>query len=654
MGSNLLSICRYFDEGKIMYFSGLRRAIQDVEEKMFYDIALLFLQSEGYKDLSIIDGAGDGGRDVLCSRTDIRIQLSVRKDWTIKVNDEADATCAAGKRHLIYITNRPIRDVDLALFRNDKYRQKGEVDLTVFDLNRVSTSLSAPGVIKAAYERLGYLVQGRIAASPKEIALSNLLLFSNEAKGLRQDVIESNVRAFLYKNPSAKNGDILAGVVKSLPGVDIEHDSKNALERLACKGDVVVCAGCYKLSGSARKLIEAAEEDYLQSTSHDLGSIAEKYRLSREDARRVIEMALDISAREGALNGDGIQEEALAGFISNHNLVRRKNELYEDLSRLSVARVSQYGKTLDHIFSTNTFDIYRALGRTTDVKMLLDSSVAMPLLFGLCFGSVRSRYSIGAAALQQLCASHKIAMAVPRCYVNEIVFHGKEALEYVQTYSDLNEITKEILKSSNNSYISHYSHLRDRKELADDYTLKDFLSHFGLAGGATPRKVENKIESILEEFGVEIISAGRWDSDIRQEIADGKPASPSILIDHDASVCTFLKNSVDEGFIFATWDRVMVGVVEGKSRIFASSPSKIADFLPMASASDIESNQSFNLLGSLLYCDERRVSALAARVEKIESAEKAYEFQSLAAIARGEAVDEDSQGNAPNDDSYKG
>eukprot|EP01133_Synstelium_polycarpum_P022346 gene22346-26803_t len=622
-----------------MYFSGLRRAIQDVEEKKFYDIALLFLQHEGYKELSIIDGTGDGGRDVTCSREDLRIQLSIRKDWENKINSEADATRAAGKRHIFYITNRVIRDTELASFRNNKYKQKGEVDLTVVDLNRIATSLSAPGVIKAAYEKLGYLIQGKIDATAKEIAISNLLLFSNEARDLRQDVVESNIRAFIFKNPLAKDDQLVSEVAILLPGIDAEHDTRGALSRLVAKGDVVSVNGSLSLSPQAFELMKVAEEDYIQSINHETETISRKYSLSLPDTRKLIELALEVSAREGALNGDGIQETSLLDFLSNNGLSRRKDALYEDLSRLSVARVSQYGKTLDHIFSTNTFDIYRALGRTTQVRMMLDSSVAMPLMFGLCFGSVKSRFSIAAAALHELCRSHNISIVVPRCYVNEIVFHGKEALEFCNTYGALNEVNRAALKASSNSYLSHYSHLRDKGEFHEDYSLKDFLAHFGLSGNALPRKVENTVENILEGFGIEIISVGRWEPDIREEIANEKPGGPTILIDHDASVCTFLKNSVEEGFIFSTWDRVMVQIVEGKSRIFASSPAKVADFLSMASSSEVESVQSFSLLGSLLYCDERKAAALAAKIEKIESAEKAYEFQSLATAARNNGTE---------------
>jgi hypothetical protein len=638
-----------------MYFSGLRRAIQDIEEKKFYDVALLFLQGEGYKGLSIIDGTGDGGRDVSCSRTDLRIQLSVRKDWENKINDEAAATRSAGKRHLIYITNRLIRDVELAAFKSGKYKQKGEVDLSVYDLNRIATSLSAPGMMKAAYEKLGYLVQGKVTASPKEIAISNLLLFSNEAKDLRQDIIESNLRAYIYKNPSNAADAVIGAVSSQLPGIDREHDTKTSLSRLLSKGEVISNNNIISLSSAVNDTMAAAEEEYLQAISHDISSISKKYDISREESRQVIEVALEIAAREGPLNGDGQHEILLADFISNHNLARKKEQLYEDLSKLSIARVKRYGKTLDHIFSTNTFDIYRSLGRTTNVGMLLDSSVAMPLMFGLCFGSVKSRYSIGAAALHQMCHDHGIKIVIPRCYVNEMIFHGKEAIAYAGTYKALNDENRVVLKSSSNSYLSHYSHLRDKDELPESYTLSDFLAHFGLTANTATRKIENALENILDDFGVEIISAGRWEPDIRQEISDGKPSSPTILIDHDASVCTFLKNSTDEGYIFATWDKVMIGIVEGRSRIFADTPANVADFLSMASGSEVEATQSFSLLGSLLYCDEKKAAALAEKIEKIESAEKAFEYQRLAVEARSKTKQDgaDHESTA-NDHVYKG
>ena len=53
-----------------MYYPVLRNGIQSAEEKMFYNIAIMYLKVLGYKNVSIVDGSGDGGRDVICSRAD--------------------------------------------------------------------------------------------------------------------------------------------------------------------------------------------------------------------------------------------------------------------------------------------------------------------------------------------------------------------------------------------------------------------------------------------------------------------------------------------------------------------------------------------------------------------------------------------------------
>src|SRR4051812_20640099 len=150
-----------------MYFPALKKAIQNLEEKGFYDIALMYLEQLGYRELGIVDGTGDGGRDVVCSRDDLRIQLSVRRDWDRKINDEATTARRQGKRHLIYVTNRVISPENEQEFRGIKYSQKGEVDLSIQDLNRIATTLARPGVIRQAYESLGMSVPVELSATPR-------------------------------------------------------------------------------------------------------------------------------------------------------------------------------------------------------------------------------------------------------------------------------------------------------------------------------------------------------------------------------------------------------------------------------------------------------------------------------------------------------
>jgi hypothetical protein len=155
-----------------LYLPAIKTAIQNLEEKRFYSVALMYLEQLGYRELSVVDGSGDGGRDVICSRDDLRIQLSVRKDWERKINEEALNTLDAGKRHLIFITNRIISPEAEQGFLDSGYKPKGSVDLTIADLRRITTALTRPGVIRRAYEMLGMAVPTELRAEPKDIAIS--------------------------------------------------------------------------------------------------------------------------------------------------------------------------------------------------------------------------------------------------------------------------------------------------------------------------------------------------------------------------------------------------------------------------------------------------------------------------------------------------
>ena len=127
----------------------------------------MYLERLGYKELSVVDGTGDGGRDVTCSRDDLRIQLSVRKDWDRKINEEAANTKSAGLRHLIFVTNRIISPADEQDFFERTYGYKGEVEVSIADLRRIATVLTRPGVINRSYEMLGMAVPNEVHADPR-------------------------------------------------------------------------------------------------------------------------------------------------------------------------------------------------------------------------------------------------------------------------------------------------------------------------------------------------------------------------------------------------------------------------------------------------------------------------------------------------------
>lgn len=619
-----------------MYLPAIKTAIQNLEEKKFYGVALMYLERLGYKELSVVDGTGDGGRDVTCSRDDLRIQLSVRKDWQKKINEEAANTKNAGRRHLIYVTNRIINPTAEQDFFEHTYAYKGEVEVSIADLRRITTVLTRPGVINRSYELLGMAVPDEVHADPKEIAVSSVLLFSAEARELREEIVEANVRAQLLRQPGMSEKAVKDALINILPGPNVERDASAALSRLRTAKRISGPASAVELAPEVREMMEAAEAELLAARMADIASLVEVTGLNEDGAGELLDIALELLIRSRDLNGAGPAEEQLRNFLASHQLSRRRAKIYDALAATSSARIRQHGQTLDRIFSTNSFDIYRALGRRTNVQLVLDASVAMPVLFGLSFGSSRSRYGVSALALRDACIAHGISMVVPNAYLNEMAYHGLVgALDRLEIYDALPKEAQTSLKASGNAYLSHFAHISETlKAQGEDLTLKEFLEHFGIVGGRPLYKVENRIRTLLDGFGIKVIEDKRYDQQVRNRIVEEKPHEYSKIVDHDAIVVTMLKNDNNKGFVFATWDKVLIDLVQDLTRVYADTPARVVDFLSMAGGQEFEREESFELLSTLLHIDERPAAKLASLIDKIASVDMAYKLDRIVTEAR--------------------
>jgi hypothetical protein len=622
-----------------MYYSGLYKTIRDLEEKKFYDISLLFLSSKGYPDLEIIDGTGDGGRDVKSSWEHLRIQLSVRKDWENKINHEAKLSNESGIKHFIYVTNRRIKDHEREAFLQDKFKFKGEVEISIFDLAAISTSLSLPGTIDSVNQILGRPIAGKIDATPKEIAISNTLLFSNEARELKDEVLENCILANIFSQNGISESELIERVSRDLGNMALNVQLIKAIQRLKSKGNVKDNDGGFFLSKEVEERLALARDDFEQAKLKDINDLMQEFSLEKNDAESLIKIALEILSRKETYDGDEPFSVQLQEFVARHGLQKRRVRLYESLSKLTTAHVTAYGDAISHILSTNTYDIFRSLGRSSSITAILDSSVAMPMLFGLSFSAVKSRYGIGASALNELCQAHKFKLAVPKPYLNEMASHGLKAFEYVDIYNIIGDESRSVLKASGNAYVSHYGHIRDDQLPGSDMSIGEFLAYFGVQKGASLAKIERRIEQLLSALDIEVLAMPRWKPELRTAITELKVKEVPIIIDHDASVLTMLSDTTDEGYIFATWDKHLTELVELKSRVYADTPSRVVDFLSMASGSEFEIEQTVSLLDSLVYCDERKAEALARKIEAIRSSETAFQLQKFTDEARGKALD---------------
>ncbi|WP_183077566.1 restriction endonuclease [Paenirhodobacter hankyongi] len=608
-----------------MYYSALRKLIASVEETKFYDVAILFLEALRYRELTIVDGTGDGGRDVNCSRADLRIQLSVRKDWSKKINEEAAATKAKGLRHLIYVTNRHISPAAEAEFRAKRFLHAGEVEVSIHDLNRISTTLTRPGRIRRAYEMMGASLATKVVASRSEIALSSVLLFGEEAKEMRDGIIDANVLACLYRKAGTPDDELVAEVTALLPGANPTKSVLASISRLRASGRIMGPKDRPALSESEAERMKGSEEEFLFAFQADVDSIMAATGLHEADARHILHLSTEILLKGNDFYAGDMEAEGVRAFLAERGLTANSKKIYESLAKCTIASHFQYAKTVNQIFSANTFDIYRALGAQSDIQVVLDTSVALPLLFGLEYQGVRSRYSVAAAMLLEVCRVHEFSIMVPKPYVNEMAAHGLKALEFLDTYGALPEDVRPVLRGSGNAYLSHFSHLQYSAETGGvDLTLSEFLQSFGLRGGASLLKIENKIISMLESHGISTGMDSRYDKVIRDEIAEKKSKYESKhVLDHDAAVCTALINDAGRGYIFATWDKVLIDAVQNLARVYADSPARVTDFLGVIEGVDNEFDNNVELLTTLVHLEERQAERLSKIIEKIRSPDQA-------------------------------
>ena len=271
-----------------------------------------------------------------------------------------------------------------------------------------------------------------LSANPRDVAISTVLLFSGTARQLKDEIIEANLRAELFRSPVMLEEKLVQTVADAIPGANT-RSTRSALSRLRSSGRVQKGPAGVHLSDSERALTEAAQTEFVAAQKLDVKRLVEVTGLDEHAAFRLLGIALELVVRNRAPDSVGPIEESLRAFLAAHQIGRKREAIFEALASSSVVRLRQYGETVDRIFATNSFDIYRALGRRTQIAMVLDASVAMPVLFGLAFGAAKSRYGVAALALRAACDAHGIRMVVPRAYLEEIAAHGRNALEKLKS-----------------------------------------------------------------------------------------------------------------------------------------------------------------------------------------------------------------------------
>jgi NACalpha-BTF3-like transcription factor len=621
-----------------MNFSGLKRLIESADHQAFYDVALLQLEMLGYRDLNIVDGPNDGGKDVDSDREHVQIQLSVRKDWDKKLSEEAAKAIQAGKKHLVYLTNRHITQNAEAVFRRG-FKYRSQIELTIYDSNRIATGLSAPGRIARSYKLLGVDVRVSSKVELKDIAASVAILFGDEAQEVRERTVDALVLSWMRSHSDQVRfgeAQIVEGVAKQLPGSHPPRLVASSVSRLRGKKLLQGSADAVSLSEQAKEQVDSAESEVFAAREADILLVRERFEVSSETAAKLLDKAIELLVRLNRAGWSIAAEEDYIGFLGERGLMARKIEIDEFLPALATIKKFSYIQTIDSVFSANTFDIFRAFGGKTEISIVLDTSVALPLMFGSEFGERLTGYSTASSVMKQVADAHGFNLSVPSPYLNEMASHGMRALEFLDIYHSFEPELRAVMRSSPNAYISHYAAFAERRASGktEALPLKEFLAHFGVRVGGTVRSAERFISGILEAHRISILQCSRYEKSILEELQDRKPHEHDVIVKHDAIVATELQRTHQTGWIFATWDRVLIELVQGQLRIYADNPGRIVDWLSFAQGIETGIDGSVDTMMALAMVDERITSELAEKLQHIRNTDEAFALNALIREAR--------------------
>lgn len=613
-----------------MTFRALQNMIESVDETQFYDVALFFLTALGYQNPTIVDGPYDGGRDVVCDRSDLRIQLSVQRKWEEKIEKEAATALRLGRRSLIYVCNRRLSQVARDKFWK-KYRLAGQVDVTIYDSQSIASRLSMPGRLGRTFKLLGLQLEPRLSVTPKDVAVSTLLLFGSEAKSLRLEVVRANIASWLNAHGPASETLVGQQVAKLIPGSNNEELVSGVISRMRGAGEITGPAESTELAPKESERIEAAEEQLFAARQLDIRKLSKSFGLATDDAEKLLTLAINAIVRRSSSGWSQAHVDEFNGFVSEKSLRPKIDVLNKAIAQLDTITFLQRYEVIDKLFATNTFDIHSALGSSDKVKIVLDASVALPMLCSLEFSVVRSRWSAASTSLIDLAKSHGFPVIVPFPYLNEMAAHGLKAFEFQDVFNAFSPELRTVMRESRNAFISHYARIVDRDGKFDGQviSLDEFLKVFGIQPGRSVRNVQSHLEEILVRHGVTCDWGFQVDDRIERDFELAKPNGIPRLIAHDAAVCTSLIRQKSTGFILATWDKVVIDLVQEKARIYADSPGRIVDWLSYVQGIENDIGGSLEAYEALLHVEDQAVRALAEKLERVESTEHAFRLTQI-------------------------
>ncbi len=625
-----------------MRLDSMERLIESSDFMAFRELVVAYLHSRGYTDFANADGWRDGGSDVslylkLPNRAPVAVQVTVERDWPRKLREDA---AKVRSRHpsatlMMFFSPRRIPEPDFEDIAEEIQADFG-LPVRKVDNQALATEFVRMGRARDVLQLLGIDVHvpdavRHGAASLRERTAYAYLMFSDPSRGFRERVLDTVVKAALSTQPDGIVREGLEMMVIEELGLTETQAPRvsSAVDRLLQAGaiiherstqrlraaqavideldaaDVARCAEWSSLSTTVQEILmqrgaaEAPSRQVAESVLERAGALCMTtamglaHVLASERDRRRLRSELERRVREvhAALDVAGLR-------------IEDRTELLRDVSeavlRSPLASHLIAGEVFLVLLGMDQWALAAALGSSDHLSVLLDASVAIPILASSLYTAVGQRYFTASHDLWQVIQDHGLHTALPDEYAEEAATHLIDAYKRYRAIVDLDE----NLVFSTNAYVAHYVSLRTARLL--DQGFDEYIRGYGVNPGQLDGDfhvvrdlVKSRLEKRFVQIGIEVQGLGRstggsWrraqeavSYGLRQ-LAQNRDTKP---VEHDAHVIAALmdRDRRATGTItFCTWDRLHHYVYENESTIdwHVMDPAVLADLLTLVRPSE--------------------------------------------------------------------
>lgn len=651
-----------------MRLDSLVRLIQTADFMSFRELAFECLKLKGYREVTLTDGWSDGGTDLRVFQlppnpTNMAFQITVEKNWKGKLYEDAvKAKDRLKLDFLVLLCSRRIAESEFET-EKDKIWREQSVQVSKIDSQSIASTFFGAQATGRVLDILGIDVQKPDSATRTDVRTDTALAFSyfgQDASSFRELAIESAVISTVANACPIPRKNLVEMTKEALCLAPTQAKAINsAIDRLVQRGELVTSGSALSLSEAlveattTMKRVRAAEEQELKvQLKKTFSGYARKITdeqiasLLEHIGALMIESAKDAVALLNADKNESILHKQVNIRLRHvHSTLdaigvaegREREQLLEEI--VDEASNSPLGK---HIFAgelfltlatTSTPQLISAFGAKTGIQVLLDASVAIPLLCTLVFATVDNRFSISARHVYDQLEAHKQRLILPVDYLEEVATHLMRAHS---DYSCLADIDPD-LSESENSFVAHYVAMKSSGAIID---FGKFLEAFGLNNALSKAdfyvardRLIPKIQRLMHRYGISVEPLGnptpasfkRAEEAIAYAIDKFERPRPQVLMKHDARTIAYLHDrdrDSGEANVLCTWDGIHFWMRENEdAEWLVMNPAVLGDIFAIARSSDYEGHISTPLvLAKALSEEASRTGAMVldtiARIER--------------------------------------